>query len=99
MTKYLYILFSVDLQHKLITGNYQILETTIHLIHCTRWRKSDSRKSRKGNARGPFDKGYLVLIEHQGVEAGQSGQAEVVPKQVVVHHQLLQLSEHSEASE
>lgn len=46
-----------------------------------------------------FVPGYLVLIEHQRVEVGQRWQAEVVPKQVVVHYQLLQLSEHFEACE
>lgn len=57
------------------------------------------KKHKRERTMGPFEKGYLVLIEHQGVEGGQPRQSEVVPKQVVVHHQLLQLSELFEARE
>lgn len=72
-------------------------KNTINLcvIQMTKEKKTQKRE----RTMGPFEKGYLVLIEHQGVEAGQPRQSEVVPKQVVVHHQLLQLSEHFEARE
>lgn len=54
-------------------------------------------KQKKNRERGIRFKGYLVLIECEGVEVGQPGQAEVVSKQIVVDHQLLQLGEQSEA--
>lgn len=41
----------------------------------------------------------MVLVERQGVEVGQPGQAEVVSQQIVVDHQLLQLGEGSEAGQ
>lgn len=44
-------------------------------------------------------KGYLVLVEREGVEVGQPGQPEVVSEQIVVDHQLLQLGERSEAGQ
>lgn len=44
-------------------------------------------------------KGYLVLVECQGVEVWQPGQPEVVSEQIVVDHQLLQLGEQSEAGQ
>lgn len=57
----------------------------------------DSETKEKTVWRGICFKGYLVLIEREGVEVGQPGQAEVVSKQIVVDHQLLQLGEQSEA--
>lgn len=56
-------------------------------------------KSKQQKGWGISLKGYLVLIECEGVEVGKPGQPEVIPEQIVVDDQLFQLSEHFEACE